>query len=76
MDLTAPPGGWLEYDPNLLVVVAELAFEIGELASQVFVRGQNFAELRERPPDRDVEFDSAVAPNQAKAGHPQWLGAI
>ena len=39
----------LENDSELLVVLAELAFEIVEFAGQVFVRGHDFAQPDEGP---------------------------
>jgi len=42
----------LEDDRELLVVLAELAFQVVELASQIPVRGHNLAQTHEGPHDR------------------------
>ena len=66
----------LEDDGELLVVLAKLAFEIGEFAGQVFVRRHNSAQADEGPHDRDVDFDGTVAIEDAgEHGHALFVKA-
>ena len=55
----------LEHDGKLLVVLAQLAFELVELASQVFVGGHELAQPHEGAHDGNVNLDGAVAVEDA-----------
>ena len=54
------PNG-LEDRPEVLVVLAQLAFEIVKLASQIFVGGHDFTQPHKRPHDGNVHLDGPVA---------------
>jgi hypothetical protein len=54
------PNG-LEHDAEMFVVVSEFAFDVLQLAGQVLVSPQDFAELDKGAHDGDVDLDGPIA---------------
>lgn len=72
---------WPRRLPGVLVVLAEFAFEVIELASQVFVRGHDPTQPHESPHDGDVDFDGTVATeDRGERSYPcfeaSWVRAV
>jgi hypothetical protein len=47
----------LDEDHNLIVMIAQLAFKLGYLASQLFISSNNLAELHKGTNDKNADLD-------------------